>query len=200
MIRRRIQQCRSIPRGPEQCPGVDEPGTAAALVRDGVRVAVKEVIDAVIDRILHHPGQVAVREGDPLAVNFSQSEGMIDADADQFSIMRQGLLVPVAVPKDDPRVEAYGAVDELNSVIGVAVSVMRRRRLISVLQGIQNELFNVGSELASAGAKRAEVAALFTDAERKIAALEALTDEYDGKVPALRTFILPGGSQAGALL
>ena len=104
------------------------------------------------------------------------------------------------VPKDDPRVEAYGAVDELNSVIGVAVSVMRRRRLIAVLQGIQNELFNVGSELASAGAKRAEVAALFTDAERKIAALEALTDEYDGKVPALRTFILPGGSQAGALL
>ena len=104
------------------------------------------------------------------------------------------------VSKDDPRVEAYGAVDELNSVIGVAVSVMRRRRLISVLQGIQNELFNVGSELASAGAKRAEVAALFTDAERKIAALEALTDEYDGKVPALRTFILPGGSQAGALL
>ena len=104
------------------------------------------------------------------------------------------------VSKDDPRVEAYGAVDELNSVIGVAVSAMRRRRLISALQGIQNELFNVGSELASAGAKRADVAALFTDGERKIAALEALTDEYDGKVPALRTFILPGGSQAGALL
>ena len=104
------------------------------------------------------------------------------------------------VSKDNPRVEAYGAVDELNSVIGVAVSAMRRRRLISALQGIQNELFNVGSELASAGAKRADVAALFTDAEQKIAALEALTDEYDGKLPALRTFILPGGSQAGALL
>ncbi len=104
------------------------------------------------------------------------------------------------VSKDDPRVEAYGAVDELNSMIGVAVSVMRRRRLISALQDIQNELFNIGSELASAGAKRADVAALFTDADRKIAALEALTDEYDSKLPALRTFILPGGSQAGALL
>jgi cob(I)alamin adenosyltransferase len=104
------------------------------------------------------------------------------------------------VSKDDPRVEAYGAVDELNSVIGVAVSVMRQRRLISALQGIQNELFNIGSELASAGAKRADVAALFTDAEQKIEALEALTDEYDGKLPALRTFILPGGSRAGALL
>ncbi len=104
------------------------------------------------------------------------------------------------VAKDDPRVEAYGAVDELNSAIGVAVSVMRRRRLIVSLQEIQNELFNIGSELASAGAKRAKLAALFTDAEQKLAALEALTDEYDGKVPALRTFILPGGSQTGALL
>ena len=104
------------------------------------------------------------------------------------------------VSKDDPRVEAYGAVDELNSAIGVAVSVMRRRKLMAAMQDIQNELFNVGSELASAGAKQAKVAALFTDAERKIAALEALTDEYDGKLPALRTFILPGGSQAGALL
>ncbi len=104
------------------------------------------------------------------------------------------------VSKDDPRVEAYGTVDELNSVIGVAVSVMRRRKLITALQGIQNELFNIGSELASASAKRADVAALFTDAEGKIAALEALTDEYDGKLPTLRTFILPGGSRAGALL
>jgi cob(I)alamin adenosyltransferase len=104
------------------------------------------------------------------------------------------------VSKDDPRVEAYGTVDELNSVIGVAVSVMRRRKLITALQGVQNELFNIGSELASASAKRADVAALFTDAEGKIAALEALTDEYDGKLPTLRTFILPGGSRAGALL
>lgn len=104
------------------------------------------------------------------------------------------------VKKDAPRVEAYGAVDELNSAIGVAVSVMRRRRLVKTLQEIQNELFNIGSELASAGARRAEVAALFTQAQKKIASLEKLTDEYDAKLPALRTFILPGGSQAGALL
>jgi cob(I)alamin adenosyltransferase len=104
------------------------------------------------------------------------------------------------VPKDALRVQAYGTVDELNSAIGVAVSVTRRRRLAAALQDIQNELFNIGSELASAGAKRAETAALFTDAERKVAALEALTDEYDAKLPVLRTFILPGGSQAGASL
>jgi cob(I)alamin adenosyltransferase len=104
------------------------------------------------------------------------------------------------VPKDALRVQAYGTVDELNSAIGVAVSVTRRRRLAAALQDIQNELFNIGSELASAGAKRAETAALFTDAERKVAALEALTDEYNAKLPVLRTFILPGGSQAGASL
>lgn len=104
------------------------------------------------------------------------------------------------VKKDAPRVEAYGAVDELNSAIGVAVSVMRRRRLVKALQEIQNELFNIGSELASAGARRADVAALFTDAKKKVASLETLTDEYDAKLPVLRTFILPGGSQAGALL
>ena len=111
VIRRRIQQGGSIPRGPEQCPGVDQPGTPMALIRDGVRVAVQEVIDAVIDRILHHPGEVAVREGDPLAVNFGQSQWMIDANADQISIVRQSLLVPVTVPKDDSRVVSHEFVD-----------------------------------------------------------------------------------------
>ncbi len=110
-IRRGIQQCRSIPRGPEQCPGVDEPGTSAALIRNRVRVTVKEVIDAVIDRILHQPREVAVRESDPFAVNFGQAQWMIDTDADQFSIVRQGLLVPVTVPKDDPRVVPHEFVD-----------------------------------------------------------------------------------------
>ena len=111
VIRRGIQQCRSIPRRSEQCPGVDEPGSSVALIRDSVRVAVKEVIDAVIDRILHHPGEVTVREGDPFAVNFGQTQWMIDSDPDQFSIVRQGLLVPVTIPKDDPRTVPHEFVD-----------------------------------------------------------------------------------------
>jgi cob(I)alamin adenosyltransferase len=104
------------------------------------------------------------------------------------------------VPKDHPRVAAYGAVDELNSALGVALTAMRPGKVATALTGIQNELFNVGSELASEGGKAAGFGSQFHDADKKIGALEALTDEYDARVPALRTFILPGGSPAGAWL
>jgi cob(I)alamin adenosyltransferase len=106
------------------------------------------------------------------------------------------------LPKDHPRVGAYGTVDELNSTLGVALSFLPSRGVIAkALSGVQNELFNIGSELASGSeGKAAERARLFVDAEAKIASLEALIDEYDAKAPPLRTFILPSGSQAGAML
>jgi cob(I)alamin adenosyltransferase len=104
------------------------------------------------------------------------------------------------VRKDSARVEAYGSVDELNSTIGVAVSFMRSRRLKRTLEGIQNELFNIGAELASETTKRAKAGHMFSNEAEKIAGLERLIDEYDAKVPKLRTFILPSGSRAGALL
>src|SRR5574341_1349988 len=104
------------------------------------------------------------------------------------------------VPKDSLRVEAYGAVDELNSTLGVAVSFIGQQKLALQLQEIQNELFNIGSELASEGGKAAEAGQMFKDPDAKIAALERLIDEHDAKVEPLRTFILPSGSRAGALL
>ncbi|HET9476325.1 MAG TPA: cob(I)yrinic acid a,c-diamide adenosyltransferase [Dehalococcoidia bacterium] len=106
------------------------------------------------------------------------------------------------VPKDSPRVEAYGCVDELNSALGVAVSFTEDEALARTLAGIQNELFNIGSELASESAtgKAADAGRMFTDEEAKIAALEALIDDYDERVDPLRTFILPSGGHAGALL
>jgi cob(I)alamin adenosyltransferase len=106
------------------------------------------------------------------------------------------------MPKDHPRVEAYGTVDELNSTLGVALSFLPARGTIpKALRGVQNELFNIGSELASGTTgKAAEQARLFLEADAKIATLERLIDEYDAKVPPLRTFILPSGSQGGALL
>lgn len=104
------------------------------------------------------------------------------------------------VHKESARVEAYGSVDELNSTIGVAVSFMRQQRLKRTLEGIQNELFNIGAELASETTKRARAGHMFTNEAEKVAGLERLIDEYDAKVPRLRTFILPSGSQAGALL
>lgn len=104
------------------------------------------------------------------------------------------------VPKDHPRVEAYGSVDELNSALGVAVSFIRQRRVAAALQSIQNELLNIGSELAGESGPRAEKGRMFVDPERKIADLERLIDEYDAKLPPLRTFIIPSGSRAGAVL
>lgn len=106
------------------------------------------------------------------------------------------------VPKDHPRVEAYGTVDELNSTLGVALTFLPARGAIAkALVGMQNELFNIGSELASGTeGKAAEKARLFVHAEAKIATLERMIDEYDARVPPLRTFILPSGTQAGATL
>ncbi len=104
------------------------------------------------------------------------------------------------VPKDDPRVEAYGSVDELNSTLGVAVSFLRQKRIAAALQSIQNELFNIGAELASESGPKADRGRMFIDPERKIAGLERLIDEHDAKVPPLLTFILPSGTRAGALL
>jgi cob(I)alamin adenosyltransferase len=106
------------------------------------------------------------------------------------------------VPKDSPRVEAYGCVDELNSALGVAGSFIDEARLAGALAGIQNELFNIGSELASESGtgKAAEAGRMFKDEGAKIAGLEALIDEYDARVEPLRTFILPSGGHAGAML
>src|SRR5437867_12843438 len=80
-----------------------------------------------------------------------------------------GLFGGGRVPKDHPRVAAYGEVDELNSTIGVAVAFMTDPRLIEALTGIQNELFNIGAELASESGteKAASYARMFTDAAAK---------------------------------
>jgi len=104
------------------------------------------------------------------------------------------------VPKDSLRVEAYGCVDELNSALGVAACPVQQLELLEIIATIQNELFNIGSELASETGKASEAGHMFTDEGTKVAYLEALIDEYDAKVEPLRTFILPGGSSGAARL
>jgi cob(I)alamin adenosyltransferase len=106
------------------------------------------------------------------------------------------------VPKDHPRVVAYGTIDELNSALGAAASFLRQRKLVADIRTIQNELFDIGAELASErpvrrAAKRSDV---FDLDGKRVERLEALTDTYDARVPPLRTFILPSGSNGGALL
>jgi cob(I)alamin adenosyltransferase len=103
------------------------------------------------------------------------------------------------VPKDSHRVAAYGTVDELNSQLGVALAVGLCDRLTAVLPGIQNELFDLGSDLCwpSDDPRRARIP---TVEARHVEALEALIDEMNATVGPLANFLLPGGSPGAAQL
>jgi cob(I)alamin adenosyltransferase len=104
------------------------------------------------------------------------------------------------VSKADPRVDAYGEVDELNACLGLAIAAGPGADLTAALQAIQQDLFALGSRLADPSARvaaRVTKAAVTADAVER---LEHLIDRLDSEVPPLRKFILPGGSLAGALL
>lgn len=106
-----------------------------------------------------------------------------------------GLLGPGRVPKCDPRVAAYGAVDELNALIGVVRTSPLDDRSDQWLNAIQNDLFVVGSALADSGPN-----GRFRDAfdPARVGALESAIDTLEAELPPLTTFLLPGGSKAGA--
>ncbi len=107
-----------------------------------------------------------------------------------------GLLGPGRVPKDHVRIEAVGAVDELNSVLGVAIASQKDQRVRNVLLKIQDQLFTVGAELASVGPQRASKIPTISAAH--VLRLESLMEDFDvGKVSE---FILPRGSEALARL
>jgi cob(I)alamin adenosyltransferase len=102
-----------------------------------------------------------------------------------------GLVGGKRVSKDSPRLWAYGTVDELNSAIGVARSFKPDQKTDAILAGIQNDLFDLGAELAGApGHVR----------QSQIDALEKLMDTCNAKLGPLREFILPGGTPVAAQL
>ncbi|MBI5595048.1 MAG: cob(I)yrinic acid a,c-diamide adenosyltransferase [Elusimicrobia bacterium] len=111
-----------------------------------------------------------------------------------------GLRGGSRLPKSDPRVQAYGDVDELNAALGlVPVSVPRRRAFSKLrldLERVQGQLFELGAALSSP-AGTAEAAAFRAGSELW---LEAEIDRMTADLPPLSHFILPGGSQAGAAL
>ncbi|HEY6102724.1 MAG TPA: cob(I)yrinic acid a,c-diamide adenosyltransferase [bacterium] len=108
-----------------------------------------------------------------------------------------GLIGGQRVPKDDPRVEAYGAVDELNAQLGAARAIVRDRDLEEVLDRLQNRLFDLGAELAAPkGAQKTP--STITAAEVQV--LEGVIDLYQETLPPLREFILPAGSEIATAL
>jgi cob(I)alamin adenosyltransferase len=107
------------------------------------------------------------------------------------------------LPKDHARIEAYGDVDELNAVLGVVVETITKEggkdsTLGGRLLRIQNELFDLGGELATLPEDRHPQQALIHDTD--IERLEREIDEVNGGLPALRSFILPGGGLVSAHL
>lgn len=103
------------------------------------------------------------------------------------------------VPKDSARVETYGTVDELNSQIGVALATGLCELLTTELARIQNELFDLGSDLATPAESQARHP-VPTVEMRHIEKLEHLIDELNEVVGPLANFLLPGGSPGAAQL
>jgi cob(I)alamin adenosyltransferase len=104
------------------------------------------------------------------------------------------------VRKTDLRVEAYGHVDEANSAIGVALALGGLpERVVEMLGLIQNELFDLGSDVANPLDPAPKWEPLRIE-QPSIDRLEAYCDELQDELPVLRSFILPGGSPAGAQL
>ena len=98
------------------------------------------------------------------------------------------------VRKDEPRVEAYGAVDELNSVIGLAVADAGDGSLSSLLREVQGMLFVAGGDLAAEGTRRSIPRITREHTQR----LEKMTDSALASLPSIRNFILPGGTRTAA--
>lgn len=99
------------------------------------------------------------------------------------------------VLKSDLRIEAYGSIDELNSILGMVLAEnITNKNLRIFLKKIQENLFLIGSLLAGYKAEGSKYKVL------SIKHLEKRIDELDKQLPDLRNFILPGGSRAGSLL
>jgi cob(I)alamin adenosyltransferase len=114
------------------------------------------------------------------------------------------------VPKDSPRIVAYGAVDELNAVVGLArvfneeqidaaaPAEAPRRRLDAILRKVQNQLFDLGSELATP--PDAVYEGMFRMGEGEVTELESIMDDCQKDLEPLKSFILPGGGRVHGFL
>jgi cob(I)alamin adenosyltransferase len=110
-----------------------------------------------------------------------------------------GLFNGQRVSKSSQRVDTYGTVDELNSIIGIVISYELPLKLKSDLQEISRNLYILGSDLATPFDSNIKIEAARID-EEKIKWLEQLIDNYTNELPPLNHFILPGGTLPAATL
>lgn len=116
-----------------------------------------------------------------------------------------GLGTGGRVGKDEPRVEAYGTVDEANAVIGSAIAMAGTfeagslgDRVLSILREIQHDLFDVGADLCIPVAATEQVGSKLRVTPGQVDRLERLIDEFNEGLGALTSFVLPGGSRLAA--
>ena len=112
-----------------------------------------------------------------------------------------GLFGGGRVAKDDPRVDAYGEIDELNAVLGMARSVEMMPRIDEVLLPVQRDLFAIGGHLATPDPEK--VATALEKAElsaERVSQFEQVMDAADQELPPLRAFVLPAGTPKAAAL
>jgi len=106
-----------------------------------------------------------------------------------------GLLGNRRVPKDHARIEAYGTIDELNSLVGLLRAEALEPPFDAELKTVQDELFEVGADLATEGGR-----ASLPRIEPAIERLERWIDASERELPPLHSFVLPGGCRRAALL
>lgn len=104
------------------------------------------------------------------------------------------------VSKTHPRVGSYGTVDELNSVLGLAIALGLPAEIAGVLQYIQNDLFDLGADLCVPARPDEQPDSALRISEGQIDQLERWIDQWNANLPALASFILPGGTPAAAQL
>ena len=112
-----------------------------------------------------------------------------------------GLFGGGRVPKDHPRVAAYGEVDELNSAIGLVRATPPLDFADRLLEGIQRDLFSIGGQLASPDPEKVKAALEKAQLnESRVRVMEEAIDAADQELAPLRAFVLPGGTtKAGTL-
>jgi cob(I)alamin adenosyltransferase len=109
-----------------------------------------------------------------------------------------GLFGGDRVAKDTPRIDAYGAVDELNSLVGVIRALRSNKKIDDVLRKIQNDLFVLGADLATRKANKRSLIPRI--ALSHIALVEKTIDSFQLSLRPLKSFILPGGTLAASHL
>jgi cob(I)alamin adenosyltransferase len=110
-----------------------------------------------------------------------------------------GLFGGARVPKDDARIEANGAIDEANAMLGLALAHATLMPLVKILQEVQADLFTLGAELSAMSGHEDRLGiSLLTDAD--VTKLEQAIDESEAVLPPLKNFILPGGPPEVATL